>query len=44
MENAKYFMEPEGSLHFSQEPAIGICSEPGECSPHPHIVYLSDPA
>jgi hypothetical protein len=31
--------EPEGSVLYSQELATGLCSEPIESIPHPHIFY-----
>jgi len=32
-------MEPEGSLPCSQQPAIGLYSEPDEYSPQPHTLF-----
>jgi hypothetical protein len=38
--NKKFFtfIEPESLLHFAQESAIGLFSEPVEYTPHPHIL------
>jgi hypothetical protein len=36
-------MEPEGSLLFSQEPAIGPYPEPDDSNPHPQTLFLWDP-
>jgi hypothetical protein len=35
-------MEPEGSLPFSQKPAIGPHPEPQKSSPHPPTLFPSD--
>jgi len=32
-------MEPEGLFPFSQKPISGLCSEPHESSPHPHVSF-----
>jgi hypothetical protein len=37
------FMEPEGSLSFSQEPSIGPYPEPDQSSPYHPILSLYDP-
>jgi hypothetical protein len=36
----KPFMEPEGSLPCSQQPATGPCPEPDDSSPHPPYCIL----
>jgi hypothetical protein len=38
------FMEPDGSLPYSQEPATCPCPEPGQSSPCPHIPLTEDPS
>jgi hypothetical protein len=32
-------MEPEGSLQFSQQPAIGPYPDPDSSSPHPSTLF-----
>jgi hypothetical protein len=34
------FMESDGSLSYSEEPATGTYPEPDESIPHPHISFL----
>jgi len=35
------FMEPEGTLQCSQEPATGLYNESHEYSPHPDTLFPS---
>jgi hypothetical protein len=37
----QHFMEPEGSLSCSEEPATGPNPEPDESNPHPETLFLS---
>jgi hypothetical protein len=41
--NALPFMEYEGSLPYSQEPATGFCSEPDKSSSQLPTVFLQGP-
>jgi hypothetical protein len=41
--NSTPFMEPEGSLPRSQQPATSHYPEPDESGPHPHSPFLCDP-
>jgi hypothetical protein len=36
-------MEPEGSLPYSQQPAIGPYAEPDKPNPHPPALFPWDP-
>jgi hypothetical protein len=38
-----HFMEPEGLLSCSQEPATGSCPEPHKSCPHPRTYFLKIP-
>jgi len=38
-----YYMEPEGLLPCYQDPAIGLCLEPGKSSPHLPVLFISNP-
>jgi hypothetical protein len=35
--------QPEGTFPYLQEPATLSYPEPGKSSPHPHILFVSDP-
>jgi hypothetical protein len=36
--NSSSFMEPKGSLPFSQQPATGLQAEPDDSNPHSHTL------
>jgi hypothetical protein len=40
---SKHFIEPEGSLPYSQELSTGLYTQPDESSPYHSILFLSDP-
>jgi hypothetical protein len=40
--NSQHFMEPEGSILWSQEITSGPCPEPEESSPWSHILFLEN--
>jgi hypothetical protein len=42
VKNSHHFVEPEGSLHCSQEPTTSPCSKPDETIPNPPILFLQD--
>jgi hypothetical protein len=44
LKNFQYFMEPNGSILCSQEPATGPYLEPDESSPYHSILFLLNPS